>query len=38
VDGGLQAAGPNLFKRLEVFRGIRGVSRGTTGQQPIIRS
>lgn len=38
VDGGLQAAGPNLFGRLEVFRGIRGVSRGTTGQEPIIRS
>jgi hypothetical protein len=37
VDGGLEAAGPNLFKRLEVFRGIRGVSRGTTGQEPIIR-
>ncbi len=38
VDGGLEAAGPNLFSRLEVFRGIRGVSRGTTGQEPIIRS
>ena len=38
VDGGLEAAGPNLFKRLEVFRGMKGVSRGTTGQQPIIRS
>lgn len=38
VDGGLEAAGPNLFQRLEVFRGIRGVSRGTTGQEPIIRT
>ena len=38
VDGGQQAAGPNLFSRLDVFRGIHGVSRGTTGQEPIIRS
>jgi len=38
VDGGLEAAGPNLFGRMRVFEGIRGVSRGTTGQQPIIRS
>lgn len=38
VDGGLEAAGPNLFSRLQVFQGIKGVSRGTTGQEPIIRS
>ena len=38
VDGGLEAAGPNLFSRLTVFQGIKGVSRGTTGQEPIIRS
>ena len=38
VDGGLEAAGPNLFGRMRIFEGIRGVSRGTTGQQPIIRS
>ncbi len=38
VDGGLEAAGPNLFGRLEAFRGIRGVSRGTTGQEPTIRT
>ncbi len=38
VDGGLEAAGPNLFGRMRVFEGIRGVSRGTTGQRPIIRS
>lgn len=38
VDGGLEAAGPNLFSRMQVFRGIKGVSRGTTGQEPIIRS
>jgi NAD(P)-dependent dehydrogenase (short-subunit alcohol dehydrogenase family) len=37
VDGGLEAMGPNLFQRLTVFEGIRGVSRGTTGQDPIIR-
>jgi NAD(P)-dependent dehydrogenase (short-subunit alcohol dehydrogenase family) len=37
VDGGLEAMGPNLYSRMEVFRGIRGVSRGTTGQQPTIR-
>jgi NAD(P)-dependent dehydrogenase (short-subunit alcohol dehydrogenase family) len=38
VDGGLEAAGPNLFQRMQVFRGMRGVSRGTTGQEPIIRT
>lgn len=38
VDGGLEAAGPNLFSRLTVFQGIKGVSRGTTGQEPIIRT
>jgi NAD(P)-dependent dehydrogenase (short-subunit alcohol dehydrogenase family) len=37
VDGGLEAMGPNLFGRMTVFQGIRGVSRGTTGQEPIIR-
>ena len=38
VDGGLEAAGPNLFSRLRnVFTGIRGVSKGTTGEAPIIR-
>jgi NAD(P)-dependent dehydrogenase (short-subunit alcohol dehydrogenase family) len=38
VDGGLEAAGPNLFARMRsVFTGIRGVSRGTTGQPPLIR-
>jgi NAD(P)-dependent dehydrogenase (short-subunit alcohol dehydrogenase family) len=38
VDGGLEAAGPNLFSRLRnVFSGIRGVSKGTTGEAPIIR-
>jgi hypothetical protein len=30
--------GPNLFGRLQVFRGIRGVSRGTTGQDPVVRT
>jgi NAD(P)-dependent dehydrogenase (short-subunit alcohol dehydrogenase family) len=38
VDGGLEAMGPNLYSRLEIFRGIKGVSKGTTGQDPIIRS
>ena len=38
VDGGLEAAGPNLFGRMRVFEGIKGVSRGTTGQGPIIRT
>lgn len=38
VDGGLEAAGPNLFGRNRVFQGVTGVSRGTTGQDPIFRS
>jgi NAD(P)-dependent dehydrogenase (short-subunit alcohol dehydrogenase family) len=38
VDGGLEAAGPNLFPRVRLFEGVRGVSRGSTGQDPIIRS
>jgi NAD(P)-dependent dehydrogenase (short-subunit alcohol dehydrogenase family) len=38
VDGGLEAAGPKLFSRMEAFRGMRGVSRGTTGEEPVIRS
>jgi NAD(P)-dependent dehydrogenase (short-subunit alcohol dehydrogenase family) len=38
VDGGLEAAGPNLFPRVRLFEGVRGVSRGSTGQEPIIRS
>jgi NAD(P)-dependent dehydrogenase (short-subunit alcohol dehydrogenase family) len=40
VDGGLEAAGPNLWRRggrQSVFDGIRGVSRGTTGQDHTIR-
>jgi len=38
VDGGLEAAGPNLFGQLRsVFSGIRGVSKGTTGEAPVIR-
>jgi NAD(P)-dependent dehydrogenase (short-subunit alcohol dehydrogenase family) len=38
VDGGLEAAGPNLFGQMRnVFTGIRGVSKGTTGEDPIIR-
>jgi NAD(P)-dependent dehydrogenase (short-subunit alcohol dehydrogenase family) len=38
VDGGLEAMGPNLFGRQRIFEGMRGVSRGSTGQEPIIRS
>jgi NAD(P)-dependent dehydrogenase (short-subunit alcohol dehydrogenase family) len=38
VDGGLEAAGPNLFGRNRIFQGVTGVSRGTTGQEPTIRS
>jgi NAD(P)-dependent dehydrogenase (short-subunit alcohol dehydrogenase family) len=38
VDGGLEAKGPGLFAGMSVFEGIKGVSRGTTGQEPIIRS
>jgi NAD(P)-dependent dehydrogenase (short-subunit alcohol dehydrogenase family) len=38
VDGGLEAAGPRLFPGVSIFGGISGVSRGSTGQQPIIRS
>ena len=37
VDGGLEAMGPNLFGRMEIFAGIKGVSRGNTGQEPTIR-
>jgi NAD(P)-dependent dehydrogenase (short-subunit alcohol dehydrogenase family) len=38
VDGALEAAGPNIFGRLRnVFSGIRGVSKGTTGEAPIVR-
>ena len=42
VDGGLTAAGPNLFRRLEdrgggIFRGRVGVNRGNTGQPSIVR-
>lgn len=40
VDGGLEAAGPNLFGRMREgsrFASFRGVSRGTTGQEPVIR-
>ena len=35
VDGGLEARGPGLFGA--VFEGVLGVSRGTTGQEMIIR-
>ncbi len=35
VDGGLEAMGPNLYG--SVFQNIRGVSRGTTGQEPTLR-
>lgn len=38
VDGGLEAAGPNLYSRMQIFQGIKGVSKGSTGQDPIIRS
>ncbi len=38
VDGGLEAAGPNLFNRVRLFEGVTGVSRGSTGQEPTIRS
>ncbi len=37
VDGGLEARGPDLFGQMAVFENIKGVSRGTTGQEPIIR-
>lgn len=42
VDGGLTAAGPDLFRRLEdrgrgIFGGLVGVNRGNTGQPPIVR-
>lgn len=37
VDGGLEARGPGLFGQMQAFQNIRGVSRGTTGQEPIIR-
>jgi NAD(P)-dependent dehydrogenase (short-subunit alcohol dehydrogenase family) len=38
VDGGLEAMGPNLFGRARIFEGTRGVSRGSTGQEPTIRA
>lgn len=38
VDGGMEAAGPGLFSKMQAFRGIKGVSRGTTGEEPVIRS
>jgi NAD(P)-dependent dehydrogenase (short-subunit alcohol dehydrogenase family) len=43
VDGGLTAAGPSLTNRLgqqrtaSPFAGLRGVNRGSTGQEPTIR-
>ncbi len=39
VDGGLEAMGPNLFARAAgaIFQGIRGVSHGSTGRDPVIR-
>lgn len=39
VDGGLEAAGPRLFSRMRqgALETFRGVSRGTTGQDPIFR-
>ena len=41
VDGGLTAAGPRLFNRLErptpTAMGFSGVSKGSTGEDPIIR-
>lgn len=40
VDGGLEAAGPRLFTRLAQagpMTGMRGVSRGTTGEPPLLR-
>jgi NAD(P)-dependent dehydrogenase (short-subunit alcohol dehydrogenase family) len=36
VDGGLEAKGPDLFTRA-IFEGIKGVSRGTTGEESTIR-
>ena len=38
VDGGLEAAGPRLFPGVSIFGGMSGVSRGSTGQEPTIRS
>ncbi len=43
VDGGLTAAGPNLFRRLEnreggIFGGLVGASRGNTGLPPVVRN
>lgn len=39
VDGGLEAAGPRLFSRMRqgALESFRGVSRGTTGQDPTFR-
>ncbi len=38
VDGGLEAKGPGLFgERAAEMAGMKGVSRGTTGQDPIFR-
>jgi len=38
VDGGMEAAGPKLFPGVNLFQGVRGVSRGSTGQEPTFRS
>ena len=43
VDGGLTAAGPNLFRRLEnreggIFGGLVGANRGNTGLPPVVRN
>jgi NAD(P)-dependent dehydrogenase (short-subunit alcohol dehydrogenase family) len=38
VDGGMEAAGPKLFGAQRLFQGFRGVSHGSTGREPTIRS
>jgi NAD(P)-dependent dehydrogenase (short-subunit alcohol dehydrogenase family) len=38
VDGGLEANGPGLFQKQQVFGQITGVSRGTTGEEPVFRT
>jgi NAD(P)-dependent dehydrogenase (short-subunit alcohol dehydrogenase family) len=40
VDGGLEAAGPKLFSQMRqgALGSFRGVSRGTTGQAPTLRT
>jgi NAD(P)-dependent dehydrogenase (short-subunit alcohol dehydrogenase family) len=38
VDGGLEANGPGLFQKQQVFGDVTGVSRGTTGEEPIYRT